>query len=50
MDAPETFTKIVETALKQSPDEKVLFIKGLYPNDRVRFFAIDLNQEENQKK
>jgi S1-C subfamily serine protease len=44
IDAPETLMKIVESALKQSPDERVLYIKGLYPNDRVRFFAIDLNQ------
>ena len=43
IDAPETLTKIAETALKQSPDERVLYIKGMYPNDRVRFFAIDLN-------
>jgi hypothetical protein len=45
IDSPETLNKIVEAALKQSPDERVLYIKGLYPNDRIRFFAIDLNQE-----
>ena len=44
IDAPETLIKIVEAALKQAPDERVLYIKGLYPNDRVRFFAIDLNE------
>jgi uncharacterized repeat protein (TIGR01451 family) len=44
IDSPETLTKIVETAMKQAPDERVLYIKGLYPNDRVRFYAIDLNQ------
>jgi Do/DeqQ family serine protease len=43
IDSPETFTRIVETALKQSPDERVLYLKGLYPNDRIRFYAIDLN-------
>ena len=43
IDSPETFTKIVEAVLKQSPDERALYIKGLYPNDRVRFYAIDLN-------
>ncbi|MDR2805068.1 MAG: trypsin-like peptidase domain-containing protein [Dysgonamonadaceae bacterium] len=44
IDSPETLHKIVETALKQSPDERVLYIKGLYQNDRIRFYAIDLNQ------
>jgi Do/DeqQ family serine protease len=44
IDSPETFRSIVELALKQSPDERVLYIKGLYPNDRIRFYAIDLNQ------
>ena len=44
IDTPETLIRIVESALKQSPDERVLYLKGLYPNDRVRFFAIDLNQ------
>jgi hypothetical protein len=44
IDSPETLNKIVETALKQSPDERVLYIKGFYPNDRIRFYAIDLNQ------
>ncbi|MDR1527884.1 MAG: trypsin-like peptidase domain-containing protein [Dysgonamonadaceae bacterium] len=43
IDSPETFNKIVEAALKQAPDERVLYIKGLYPNDRIRFYAIDLN-------
>jgi Do/DeqQ family serine protease len=44
IDSPETFSRIAETALKQSPDERVLYIKGLYPNERIQFFAIDLNQ------
>lgn len=43
LDSPETFTKIVEAILKQDPDERGLYIRGLYPNDRVRFYAIDLN-------
>jgi S1-C subfamily serine protease len=43
LDSPETFTKIIETLLKQAPDERGLYIKGLYPNDKVRFYAIDLN-------
>jgi Do/DeqQ family serine protease len=44
IDSPETLNKIVEIALKQSPDERVLYIKGFYPNDKIRFYAIDLNQ------
>ncbi|MDR0542103.1 MAG: trypsin-like peptidase domain-containing protein [Dysgonamonadaceae bacterium] len=44
IDSPETLNKIIETALKQAPDERVLYIKGLYPNDRVRFYAIDLTE------
>ncbi|MDR2804722.1 MAG: Do family serine endopeptidase [Dysgonamonadaceae bacterium] len=43
LDSPEMFTKIVEAILKQDPDERGLYIKGLYPNDRIRFYAIDLN-------
>jgi Do/DeqQ family serine protease len=43
LNSPETFTKIVETILKQDPDERGLYIKGLYPNDKIRFYAIDLN-------
>ena len=43
IDSTTSLTKLVETILKQDPDERVLYIKGLYPNDRVRFFAIDLN-------
>jgi Do/DeqQ family serine protease len=43
VESPETFTKIVESILKQAPDDRALYIKGLYPNDRVRFYAIDLN-------
>ncbi|MDR0865013.1 MAG: Do family serine endopeptidase [Candidatus Symbiothrix sp.] len=43
LNSPETFNKIVEILLKQDPDERGLYIKGLYPNDKVRFYAIDLN-------
>jgi len=49
IDTPETLIRIAETALKQAPDERVLYLRGLYPNDRVRFFAIDLNLEESKK-
>ncbi len=43
LDSPETLTEIVESLLKQDPDDRGLYIKGLYPNDRVRFYAIDMN-------
>ncbi|MDR2844380.1 MAG: Do family serine endopeptidase [Candidatus Symbiothrix sp.] len=39
----DSFVKIVESILKEDPDERALYIKGLYPNDRIRFYAIDLN-------
>lgn len=43
LSSPDALIKLVESLMKQDPDERVLYIKGLYPNDRVRFFAIDLN-------
>jgi Do/DeqQ family serine protease len=41
--SPNDLMKIVNELLKQDPDERGLYIKGMYPNDRVRFYAIDLN-------
>lgn len=41
--SPETLIRIVESLLKQDPDERGLYIKGFYPNDRIRFYAIDMN-------
>ncbi len=38
----EDFEKIVERASKSSSDERVLFIKGISPNGRTRYYAIDL--------
>ncbi|MDR0427303.1 MAG: Do family serine endopeptidase [Dysgonamonadaceae bacterium] len=43
IDSANSLTKLIESVLKQDPDERVLYIKGFHPNDRVRFFAIDLN-------
>ena len=40
---PESLINLVKTLLKQDPDERGLFIKGLYPKDRVIFIAVDLN-------
>jgi S1-C subfamily serine protease len=41
--SPNDLIKIVNDLLKQDPDDRGLDIKGLYPNDRGRFYAIDLN-------
>jgi Do/DeqQ family serine protease len=39
--------QIVETLLKEAPDERGLFIKGLYPGERrVQYIAIDLTVYE----
>ncbi|MDH6341338.1 serine protease Do [Parabacteroides sp. PFB2-12] len=38
---PEEFEKIVESVMKTSGDQ-VLFIKGMYPNGRSKYYAIDL--------
>lgn len=43
IESPEMLNKIIESVLKKDPDERGLYIRGLYPNDKVRFFAIDLN-------
>jgi Do/DeqQ family serine protease len=41
---PNELIKIVETIMKQEPDNRGLFIKGFYPNTkRVEYNAIDLN-------
>ena len=43
IDSPELLNRIIESIMKKDPDERGLYIRGMYPNDRVRFFAIDLN-------
>lgn len=35
---------VVKTVMRQDPDDRGLFIKGFYPNGRVEFYAIDLNE------
>jgi Do/DeqQ family serine protease len=35
--------KIVESVIKNDPDDRGLFIKGLYPNGRITYYAINLN-------
>lgn len=44
IDSPEKLNQIVEALLKQAPDERGLYLRGFYPNDRVRYYAIDLNE------
>jgi len=40
----EELINIVEEVQKESPDERALFIRGLYPDTKkVEYFAIDLN-------
>lgn len=35
--------KIVTALLKQDPDDRGLFIKGFYPNGKMEYIAVDLN-------
>jgi len=45
IESEETLLKTVETLLKETPDERGLFIKGIYPSTRkVEWIAIDLNE------
>ena len=44
VDSVETFEKMVEQTIQQNPDDRGLFMKGFYPNGKVRFYAIDLNE------
>ncbi len=39
----DEFKKYVDQVLKQSPEDRVLFIKGVYPNGKVDYYAINLN-------
>jgi len=43
LDSSNTLMSVVEALLKHDPDDRGLYLRGLYPNDRVRFFAVDLN-------
>jgi Do/DeqQ family serine protease len=42
---PEELESVVEKLLKNASADKVLFIKGLYPNGRARYYAIDLTSD-----
>ena len=39
----DDFKKHVDQVLKQNADDRVLFIKGIYPNGKVDYYAINLN-------
>lgn len=39
---PDEFEAIVDRVLKNQAEDQVLFIKGLYPNGRTKYYAIDL--------
>ncbi|MDR1938550.1 MAG: PDZ domain-containing protein, partial [Tannerellaceae bacterium] len=40
--APDDLEKIVERILRSSGDEQLLVLKGVSPNGRTRYYAIDL--------
>jgi S1-C subfamily serine protease len=42
--SPEEFDNIVDKILRTSSDDKVLFIKGFYPNGKTKYYAVDLNE------
>jgi len=44
VDSVETFEKIVEQTMQQTPDDRGLFIKGIFPNGKLKYYAIDLNE------
>lgn len=39
---PEEFEGLVDKILKSGGEDQVLFIKGVYPNGRTKYYAIDL--------
>ena len=44
VDSVETFEKVVDQTMQQNPDDRGLFIKGIYPNGKMKYYAIDLNE------
>ncbi|MCC8152971.1 MAG: Do family serine endopeptidase [Tannerellaceae bacterium] len=42
VNTPDDLEKIVDKVLKKGGEEQVLFIKGVNPNGRARYYAIDL--------
>ncbi|GBU08044.1 serine endoprotease [Bacteroidales bacterium] len=41
----EQFEKIIDQILQQNEENKGLLVKGIYPNGRTRYYALDLNNE-----
>ncbi|MDR3129164.1 MAG: Do family serine endopeptidase [Tannerellaceae bacterium] len=42
---PDELESVVEKLLKNASADKVLFIKGIYPNGRAKYYAIDLTSD-----
>lgn len=42
--SPEAFDNMVDKILKTSGEDKVLFIKGFYPNGKTKYYAVDLSE------
>jgi Do/DeqQ family serine protease len=42
---PDELESVVGKLLKNSSADKVLFIKGIYPNGRAKYYAIDLSSD-----
>lgn len=40
----DAFEKIIDQTLQQNAEDRGLFLKGFYPNGKVRYYAIDLNE------
>ncbi len=38
------FEKLIESILKQNADDRGLFIKGFYPDGKMEYYALDLNE------
>ncbi len=43
--SPEEMESMVEKIVKTSSEDKVLFIKGFYPNGRTKYYAVDLSEQ-----
>lgn len=41
---PQDMEKIIDRVLQTSDTDKVLYIKGFYPNGKTRYYAVDLSE------
>lgn len=44
LSSPDILENVIKKILEQDPDDRGLFLKGFYPNGKVEYHAIDLNQ------